>query len=98
MSSAKYSRSWRILGREEQETWRRPDSLLRLGYQKLAVVIQEAVERLQHLRWCEVELVQDDPVTSAKCLNKNAVLPLQLPSLSDTARREAPPTTRHQEP
>ena len=52
----------RVLGGEEHEVRVGLDHLLRLRNEKLVIVVQQAIERLQHLRRRQVELVQHHPV------------------------------------
>ena len=70
----------RVLRGEQPEGRVRRHRLLRLGQEQLAVVVQQPVQRLQHLTGSEVQLVQQQPPPLPHRLHQHALAPLQLPS------------------
>lgn len=73
--------SRRVLRGKQHEVWVRPDGLVELWHVELAVVVQEAVERLQHVRGRQIELVQNDPTAQARRLHQRALHEHQLARL-----------------
>ena len=67
----------RVLRREEHEVRVRPHHLRGLRHEELAVVVEQPVERLEHICGREVELVEHDPVAEADGLCEGAVVELQ---------------------
>eukprot|EP00967_Tisochrysis_lutea_P055088 scaffold69076_cov30-Tisochrysis_lutea.AAC.1 len=65
---------WWILGGKEHEARMGRERFRRLGDEKLAVVIEQPVERLEHFALCEVELIQYDPVTVTNSLSERAIV------------------------
>jgi hypothetical protein len=55
----------RVLRREEHEVGVRTDDLLRLGDDELSVVVEQSVQSLEDVGRGEVELVENDPVSSS---------------------------------
>ena len=56
----------------------RGDRLLQLGHEKLAIIVQESVKRLEDVRRCQVELVEDDPVALSHSLDQRTLLKRQV--------------------
>jgi hypothetical protein len=54
-----------------------PDRFLSLGDEKLAVVVQEAVQRLKHLAGRKVKLVEDKPVPAPEGGHEEALAKLE---------------------
>ena len=56
---------WILCGKQlKRGVWR--DHLLRLGDEQLAIVIKQSVEGLENFRRGQVELIEDDPGSTAK--------------------------------
>jgi hypothetical protein len=55
----------------------RPYRFLRLGDEELAVVVQKAVQRLEHLAGREVKLVKDEPVPAPEGGDEEALAKLE---------------------
>ena len=75
-----------VLRREEREVRVRPNRLLQLGDEQLAVIVEEPVQRFEHVRRREVELVQHDPPALAHRLDQRALLESELACLLLIAR------------
>ena len=70
----------------------RGDRLLQLGHEKLAIIVQESVKRLEDVRRCEVELVEDDPVPAANRLQARPP-GTRVALFADRGKRRAKTTT-----
>ena len=70
----------RVLRGEQHEVGVRPHHRVRLGDEQLAVVVQQPVQRLQHLRGRQVQLIQNHPVALAQRLHQQALVEHQLPA------------------
>ncbi len=73
----------RILRAEQAKARTRRHGRLRLRNVQLPVVIQDAVERLQHVCGGQVQLVQYDPgaLEPAALWNRNYFIPVPVPTL-----------------
>ena len=60
----------------------RAHHLPRLRHTQLTVVVKEAVQRFEHVRWSKVELVENEPVALADSLHEHARLESEATALS----------------
>ena len=67
----------RVLCGEEHEVRVRREALLRLGHVEFAIVVEQPIERLEHVARREVELVQDEPVARAHRRHERALVEAQ---------------------
>ena len=69
----------RVLRRKQHKLRMRADDLARLGQQQLAVVVEQAVQRLEHVGRRKVQLVQHEPVATAQRRHQQALGEHELP-------------------
>mmetsp|Transcript_53170 Transcript_53170/g.159130 ORF Transcript_53170/g.159130 Transcript_53170/m.159130 type:complete len:809 (-) Transcript_53170:45-2471(-) len=62
-----------VLGGEQSKVRVGADRLVRLREVQLPIVVQQPIQSLEDLGGGQVQLVQDDPVPPAQCLDQNAV-------------------------
>lgn len=71
----------RVLRGEQQEARVGPHRLLCLGDEQLAVVVQQPVERLEHLAGRQIQFVEDEPVAAPHGVDEDALAEDQLARL-----------------
>ena len=67
-------KSWRVLGGEEHEVRVGTNDFLGFGDDQLSVVVEESIESLENVGGSQVQLVENDPVSSSNGSDENSLL------------------------